>query len=86
MGSTLVKLFLPIVARMLVSLLSRNTRVSQLLAYIAEAERSEATAFGKRGYVYRLLKRDDPKLTEHVINTLVEIGVTLFKHRQGKGV
>lgn len=70
--------------RFVLMLLMKNITVSQLVEFIKEADKKESTNFGKRGHVYRILKRTENALSEHVINAVVELGVLLYKQQLKK--
>lgn len=67
------------VLRTALALLLNKTSIKELLALVKEAELMDANGFAKRGVVYRNLKEKETTNSTQLINTLVEMGVMLYR-------
>lgn len=72
-------LLIKMAIRALLALLLKHANVGRLLTYIREADTREENNFSKKGYVYRQLKTTEGDLSEHLLNLIVELGVSLYK-------
>jgi DNA integrity scanning protein DisA with diadenylate cyclase activity len=77
--SSIVSIILPHLIRLVIWFLLNKTSVGQVLGYIQQAEEKEKNDFSKRGYVLRNLKTTENDLSNNDLNTIVELGVKLWK-------
>tara|TARA_B100002019_G_scaffold290703_1_gene309008 strand:- start:2983 stop:3231 length:249 start_codon:yes stop_codon:yes gene_type:complete len=77
--SSIVSIILPHLIRLVIWFLLNKTSVGQVLDYIQQAEEKEKNDFSKRGYVLRNLKTTENGLSNNDLNTIVELGVKLWK-------
>jgi hypothetical protein len=76
-------LLLQAALRLLVALLADHTRFRDILALVIQADAEHTNNMAKRGFVYRAIKERDPQLTQSAINAMVELGVLVYRARQG---